>query len=623
MERGSFTEMALAAGAVKVIGFECLPRHTQFLKERFAREPRVEVHELAISCKSGIAPLHIATDLNGNELDFYHTLSDLPDSNSVIRSSIRLNVPTATLADLRRKAIIPEQVHLLKIDTEGHDLMVLEGLGPLRPMVILTEYWDTLPETSGICSYSLQDLACWALKHGYSHRITTRRNGPLELVESASTWSLPGDWGNVFLFRNDFDGSLYAEILVRYSLESHKRLCLNWKNLMADCVAKEAEIQRLDTALIRLRTEEKKTNEETKVSDLKSDQRPRAEEGQSHLPFLKKHTCVSESAISDSHQVSQGNRSTTPAFDFPFCLSNSKLIGKQSSMDLGAYYFHLHAPKPLRIPHRYRQSIRISSPPLISLVTPSWNQGHFIERTIKSVLDQHDSRLEYYVQDGGSADNTKEILACYSGCLAGWESAPNNGPWHAIHLAFQKTSGEIMAWVNPDDLLLPGSLAYIADFFQKHPRVDVVYGHCFLIDENDRQIGRWVLPAHDRQALSWTDFILPGTFFWRRRIWEQTGGRIDFSYPFAFHWDLLLRFQAAGAVFQRLPRFFVGFRIPSGERVFSISSALGLQETSRLHRKMHGFVPSVTDVRNALVLFRRKKAFADLTWYFRCLWRFY
>ncbi len=153
-----------------------------------------------------------------------------------------------------------------------------------------------------------------------------------------------------------------------------------------------------------------------------------------------------------------------------------------------------HPPRPLVFPSSYYKPIKLDSPPGISLVTPSFGQAAFLERTLRSVLDQNYPRLEYFVQDGGSVDGTQEILSRYSDRLTGWESAPDKGQSDAINLGFSKTRGEIMAWLNSDDLLLPGSLACVADFFLRHPAVDVIYGNRLLINEEDLLIGRWILP---------------------------------------------------------------------------------------------------------------------------------
>ena len=157
-------------------------------------------------------------------------------------------------------------------------------------------------------------------------------------------------------------------------------------------------------------------------------------------------------------------------------------------------------------------------------------------------------RSEYVVQDGGSTDETVEVLRRYEGSLSRWFSEPDHGQGDAINRGFAHTSGEIMAYLNSDDLLLPGSLAYVAKYFASHPEVDVVYGHRVMIDEHDRQIGSWVLPPHDDEELALLDFVPQETLFWRRN--DLGGTPVDRSIPslrFAIDWDLLLRLREHGA----------------------------------------------------------------------------
>ncbi|HEX5223652.1 MAG TPA: hypothetical protein VFW29_00855, partial [Solirubrobacteraceae bacterium] len=116
-------------------------------------------------------------------------------------------------------------------------------------------------------------------------------------------------------------------------------------------------------------------------------------------------------------------------------------------------------------------------------------------------------------------------------------------------------------YLTSDDLLLPGSLATVAAYFAEHPEIDVVYGQRVMIDEDDRKVGIWVLPPHDDEELAMLDFVPQETMFWRRRIWDAAGGRIDPTLDFAIDWDLLLRFRAAGARIVRLPRFLGAFRV--------------------------------------------------------------
>jgi glycosyltransferase involved in cell wall biosynthesis len=276
-----------------------------------------------------------------------------------------------------------------------------------------------------------------------------------------------------------------------------------------------------------------------------------------------------------------------------------------------------HPPRELQLPAKYYKKTFLTSAPKISIVTPSFNQREFIERTLKSVLDQSYPNLEFYVQDGASPDGTADVLARYSDRLAGWSSCPDNGQSHAINVAFATTSGEIMAWLNSDDILLPGALAYVADYFSRHPDVDVVYGYRILIDEHDQEIGRWIVPPHNGQILSWEDFIPQETMFWRRRIWEKAGGGIDESFRFAMDWDLLVRFRDAGARFVRLPRFLGGFRVHPRQKSSAEISNIGFQEMDRIRQQLLGRVPSRAEIQKAVRVYLLRHVLIDLVWRIR------
>lgn len=244
-----------------------------------------------------------------------------------------------------------------------------------------------------------------------------------------------------------------------------------------------------------------------------------------------------------------------------------------------------HAPKPLQIPGGYSNYPAPQDPPAIAMVTPSYNQAHFIERTVSSVLDQNYPNLQYVVQDGGSADDTMKRVAKYRSRLASLESRPDDGQAHAINLGFQHLNGEIMAYLNSDDILLPGSLAYVADYFQKHPQVDAIYSHRVIIDEQDREIGRWLLPPHDPYVMFWADYVPQETLFWRRRIWERSGAAMDESFKFALDWDLLMRFQQNGAVIRRVPRFLAAFRVHEAQKTSAQINQVGMAEMERIRRQ--------------------------------------
>src|SRR5262249_32657359 len=157
--------------------------------------------------------------------------------------------------------------------------------------------------------------------------------------------------------------------------------------------------------------------------------------------------------------------------------------------------------------------------------------GRFIRKTVESVLGQAYPRLNYLVQDGGSSDETVSVLSGF-GSQLNWVSEPDEGQADAINRAFRRVDAEIMAWLNSDDLLLPGALGYVGRFFARHPEVDLIYGHRIYIDADGREIGRMVLPPHDGRVLKWQDYIPQETMFWRRKVWQAIGP-LDTAFDFA------------------------------------------------------------------------------------------
>jgi hypothetical protein len=262
--------------------------------------------------------------------------------------------------------------------------------------------------------------------------------------------------------------------------------------------------------------------------------------------------------------------------------------------------------RPLSIPSTYAARPAPAESPLITLVTPSFGQAAFLERTLRSVLDQDYPRLEYIVQDGGSRDGSPAILERYRERLARCVSAPDRGQAHAVNLGFANTTGEVMGYLNSDDLLLPGALHEVAAAFVRHPEVDVVYGHRIVIDEEDREIGRWVLPTHDDVVLSWADYVPQETLFWRRRLWDRVGAHMDESFRFALDWDLLLRLRDAGARFLRLPRFLGCFRVHATQKTSAQMEDLGLAEMGRLRERCHGRAVTDAEIRRQVRPYLRR-----------------
>jgi GT2 family glycosyltransferase len=274
---------------------------------------------------------------------------------------------------------------------------------------------------------------------------------------------------------------------------------------------------------------------------------------------------------------------------------------------IGVLYHY--PPRPLCVSADYFETQLPMPAPTISLVTPSYAHGRFIERTLVSVLEQRYPELEYVVQDGGSSDETLDILRSYDGQLTHWASQSDNGQADAINRAFHLTSGEIMGWLNSDDMLLPGALAYVATYFATHPDVDVVYGNRIMVDENDDEIGIWVLPRHDDRTLTLADYVPQETLFWRRRLWNVAGCRVDPKFGYALDWDLLLRFREAGATMVRLPRFLGAFRVHDEQKT-SVDHALGVRECDQLRLRVHGRPVDVDEIVRGLRPYLRRHILA-------------
>ena len=280
-------------------------------------------------------------------------------------------------------------------------------------------------------------------------------------------------------------------------------------------------------------------------------------------------------------------------------------------------HLNQYAPRPLSGYSKRPPKHRSYNPPKISIVTPSFSQGNFIEKTLQSVLDQGYPNLEYFVQDGGSTDETITVLKRYENKLSGWVSEPDNGQSQAINRGFCQTKGDIMAWLNSDDLLLPGALDCVADYFNAHPDIDVIYGNRLMIDENDMEIGRWILPGHHAAAMSYVDYVPQETLFWRRTMWDKVGGHIDESFRFAMDWDLLVRFRDAGARFAHIPRFLGAFRIHAHQKTSAVINEIGFKEMNRIRERQLGRVPSSRQIRMAVLPFLAQHLAVDMIYRFK------
>jgi glycosyltransferase involved in cell wall biosynthesis len=180
----------------------------------------------------------------------------------------------------------------------------------------------------------------------------------------------------------------------------------------------------------------------------------------------------------------------------------------------------------------------------ISVITPSFNQSQFLEKTIQSVVSQQYPNLEYIIIDGGSSDGSVEIIKKYEKYLAFWCSEKDKGMYHAIQKGFEKSTGDILTWINSDDLLFPNSLKRANEIFNRYSQVEWLGGSTCRIDENSDVVYVSAPRKWNRFNYYLGDFkfIQQEGTFWRRSLWEKAGGCINTSYQLAGDLDLWLRF---------------------------------------------------------------------------------
>lgn len=251
----------------------------------------------------------------------------------------------------------------------------------------------------------------------------------------------------------------------------------------------------------------------------------------------------------------------------------------------------------------------------ISIVTPSFNQGKFIEKTIQSVVTQEIDNIEHIIIDGGSTDDTLALLKSHSHHLT-WISEKDSGQAHAVNKGLKLAHGTIIGWLNSDDIYYEGALKIILDFFESHPACDIVYGQANYIDENDAVIAPYPTQPWNLKNLKRTCFICqPATFFRSRLI--QQHGLLHENLHYCMDYEYWLRMAQVG-----VPFYYLTHSILAGSRLHHSAKSIAQQvesqqESIRMLKQYYRFIPCDWFISCAIAKVRsNRKNYRKNRWYF-------
>jgi glycosyltransferase involved in cell wall biosynthesis len=226
--------------------------------------------------------------------------------------------------------------------------------------------------------------------------------------------------------------------------------------------------------------------------------------------------------------------------------------------------------------------------PKISVITPSYNQGHFLEETILSVLNQQYPNLEYIIMDGGSTDNSVEIIKRYASQVTYWISEKDNGQSDAIGRGFDKATGDIFCWLNSDDVFMPGTLHTVARMFARFPRAGFIYGNRHKIDPQSRVLETIYYYAYVSGQFKFRNPVAQEAAFWTAEAYRRAGG-MNVEYRFCMDYDLWCRLARVTQVVH-VPYVWGGFRQHGDSKTHTIRH-IAKQEKDLIRKKYYGAIP--------------------------------
>jgi glycosyltransferase involved in cell wall biosynthesis len=247
--------------------------------------------------------------------------------------------------------------------------------------------------------------------------------------------------------------------------------------------------------------------------------------------------------------------------------------------------------------------------PKISVVTPSYNQGNFLEETILSVLGQGYQNLEYIIIDGGSTDNSVDVIKKYESRLTFWVSEKDKGQSDAINKGFAKATGDIMCWLNSDDMYLPGALKFVAGQLNVL-KEELLFGNAFHFKEGTYvSRGSNVVDRSNDLDLRIFDYIIQPSSFWTRKVWELTGP-LSVDYHFAFDWEWFIKSREKGATFIPSVKYLSVYRLHQQHKT-GIGGSKRVMEIVNIYQKylnadFPSFFTSLQRKRTAIQMMQNK-----------------